>query len=104
MKLRVDNQRDKTLQQQAIDDIQVKLTGVRPTQTLLAPTQSLDPVGVGRATILTLYALLGLMAGVFAAFAAEFLAQARTPRWPTGNGAQSDQPETEVEAVMWETR
>jgi hypothetical protein len=106
VKLRVDQEREKTLQQQTIDDIQVKLTGVRPTQILLAPTRSLDPVGVGRKMIVLLYVMLGLMAGVFAAFALESVQQGKSRKQPARNGVQAEHIDTEVETetVTWGRR
>ena len=41
------------------------------------PVRSLEPVGPGRAVILALFGILGLILGIFAAFFAEFLAKAR---------------------------
>ncbi len=104
VKLRVDNERERQLQQQTIADLEAKLAGVRSTAILTPPTQLLDPVGVGRKIVVALYALLGLMGGVFAAFIVEFINGARTRPLAAGNGAQTEQPETEVEAVMWERR
>ncbi|MEW6683045.1 MAG: hypothetical protein AB1451_08990 [Nitrospirota bacterium] len=106
VKLRVDNEREKALQQQVITDIETKLTGIRTTVVLTPPARLPDPAGVGRGTIVALYALLGLMAGVFTAFLAEFLQQARSRRYPAGNGAQAEHLDTDVEteAVMWGRR
>ncbi|MFZ5875345.1 MAG: hypothetical protein ACOYXU_02935 [Nitrospirota bacterium] len=104
VKLRVDNERDRQLQQQTISDIENKLAGVRTTAILTSPARLPDPAGVGRRTVLMLYAVLGVMAGVFAAFIAEFMDQARTRLRTASNGAHPEQPEPEVEAVMWESR
>jgi LPS O-antigen subunit length determinant protein (WzzB/FepE family) len=106
VKLRADHDREKSLQEQTINDLEVKLAGVRPTKIFLTPTRSIDPVGVARTTIVALYTLLGLMVGVFAAFLTEFMVQTRTQHRPhSGNGAQPEQQsEPEVETVMWESR
>jgi hypothetical protein len=102
VKLRVDNERDKALQQQVIADVDSKLAAIRTTAILTPPTRLPDPAGVGRGTIVALYALLGLMAAVFAAFLVEFLQQA-THRGSPRDPLRPDQLETEVETetVMW---
>ena len=87
VKLRVDHEREKVLQQQTIDDIDAKIAGVRPTRVLLAPAASLDPVGAGKKALLAVYGLVGLIGGIVAAFFAEFVATTRAQLRASGNGA-----------------
>ena len=77
VKLRVDHERDIALQQQAIGEIEAKIAALRGTHPLLAPMQSLEPTGTGRRVIVAVAAVLGLVGGLFMAFVAEFLGNAR---------------------------
>jgi hypothetical protein len=104
VKFRVDNERERLLQQQTIADIETKLAGVRTTEIITPAARLPDPVGAGRRTIVALYVLLGMMAGVFAAFIADVIARARTRQPAAGNGAHPEQPEPDVEVAMWESR
>lgn len=104
VKLRVDNERDQQLQQHAISDIESKLAGVRTTAILTSPARLPDPVGVGRKAVIALYTLLGLTAGVLAAFVAESIQRATVRPWVAEGRPHPGRPETEVETVMWETR
>lgn len=103
VKLRVDNERERQLQQQAIADVENKLGSVRATAILTPPARSSEPAGVGRAVVVLLYAILGTMAGVFAAWLAESFQRA-PPRPVSGNGIRDQETEAEVETVMWERR
>jgi hypothetical protein len=87
VKLRVDHEREKALQQQTIDDIDAKIAGVRPTRVLLAPAASFDPTGAGKKAILAVYGLLGLIGGIVAAFFAEFVATTRAQLRASGEGS-----------------
>jgi LPS O-antigen subunit length determinant protein (WzzB/FepE family) len=68
------------------DDRLMVLNGLRavagPTQVRRPPTVSDEPVSSGPAQIIAIGAVLGLMLGVFAAFFAEFLVNARAQRGP----------------------
>jgi|GEM_PF-3050580 len=67
-----------------IDDRLMVLNGLRamagPTQVQRPPTVSDEPVSSGPEQIIAIGAVLGLMLGVFAAFFAEFLVNARAQR------------------------
>ncbi len=87
VKLRADHEREKALQQQTIDDIDAKISAVRPTRVLLAPAASFDPTGTGKKAILAVYGLLGLIGGIVAAFFAESVASTRAQLRVSGEGA-----------------
>ncbi len=64
-------------QKQVILEAKAKLNELRDTRTLGVAVRSVDPKGQGKAIILALSAVLGLMAGTVLAFAAEFVSKAR---------------------------
>ena len=72
-----DLERDRAMQQEIISANETQLSRIRGTRVIVGPARSLEPVGPGRAVILTLAGVLGLVLGIFAAFFAEFLAKAR---------------------------
>ena len=72
-----DVKRDMTTQQEQISTIEMGLRSIRETRLIIGPARSLEPVGPGRAVILALAGVLGLILGIFAAFFAEFLTKAR---------------------------
>jgi len=75
-----DVKRDITTQQQQIFTIELRLRSIQETRVLVGPARSLEPVGPGRAVILALAGVLGLILGVLAAFFAEFLTKVRAAR------------------------
>ncbi len=72
-----DLERDRAMQQEIISANETQLSRIRGTRVIVGPARSLEPVGPGRAVILTLAGVLGLVLGIFAAFFAEFLQRAR---------------------------
>ncbi|MEX0385327.1 Wzz/FepE/Etk N-terminal domain-containing protein [Spiribacter pallidus] len=70
----------------AVEDRLMVLDGLRaeagPTKVQRPPTASDEPVSSGPEQIIAIGAVLGLMLGVFAAFFAEFLVNARAQRGP----------------------
>jgi len=77
VKLRVDHEREIDLHQQTIAEIEAKIAALRGTHPLLAPMQSLEPTGTSRRFIVAMAGVLGLIAGLFAAFGAELFRNAR---------------------------
>ena len=69
--------RTKVTQLETISALETRLSSIRETRVIVGPARSLEPVGPGRAVILVLAGVLGLLLSVFAAFFAEFLAKAR---------------------------
>lgn len=76
-KLEIDRTRQQQDQQQVVNELEARLANLRKTEVVLPPTKSPNPVGPGKALILALALLAGLMLGVVAAFLAEFSAKAR---------------------------
>jgi len=72
-----DLERDKAMQQEKKSALETGLRSIRETRVLVGPVRSLEPVGPGRAVILALAGVLGLILGIFAAFFAEFLVKVR---------------------------
>lgn len=72
-----DVERYMTTQKEIISAIEIRLSSMRETRVIVGPARSLESVGPGRAVILALAGVLGLILGIFAAFFAEFLAKAR---------------------------
>ncbi len=64
-------------QQQKIDGINFKLKGLRDTQPLTQPLQSLEPVGIGKKLIVIISLMAGLFIGIFSVFFLEFLSRVR---------------------------
>ncbi len=73
-----DNSREQQEQTAEIAKIQAAVNNMRETRMLIAPMQSTEPVGTGRATIVMISAVAGLFAGIFAAFIVAFVSKART--------------------------
>ncbi|MCG2634290.1 MAG: Wzz/FepE/Etk N-terminal domain-containing protein [Gammaproteobacteria bacterium] len=65
------------MQRQKVDQLVALIENMRPTRIIQIAAQSEKPTSPGKAAILALSGLLGLMVGVFMAFLAEFLANAR---------------------------
>lgn len=76
-KLLIDHDQAQEMQQQEIAKVQNKLDNLRPTRTLGVAVKSLKPTGPGKALLLALSGVLGMMGGVFAAFFVEFLSRVR---------------------------
>jgi len=76
-KLQLEHQNDILIHQQKIDDINFKLKGLRDTQPLTQPMQSLEPVGTGKKLIVIISLIAGLFVAVFCVFFLEFLAKAK---------------------------
>ena len=72
-----DVERAKITQQEKISEVENRLRSIRDTRAIVAPARSMKPIGPGRAAVLALAGVLGLILGIFAAFFAEFLAKAR---------------------------
>jgi len=65
------------LQDQVKTKLGNPLVSLSETHALLPPMRSLEPKGLGKASIIPLSLVLGLMLGVFAAFVAEFFSRVR---------------------------
>ncbi len=71
------NLRDQSEKRDEMAKLDIELANFQDTRALAPPMQSPSPVGTGRKVIVILALVLGLMAGVFAAFFREFLSQVR---------------------------
>jgi uncharacterized protein involved in exopolysaccharide biosynthesis len=67
-----DNLRSQTELQEKLQELQAKIVNIRYTRSILPTIRSLEPGGAGKLTIIALSLILGLAAGIFAAFVAEF--------------------------------
>jgi len=76
-KMRLDHESSILIQQQKISNIQFMLKGLRDTQPLTLPMQSLKPVGMEKKIIVIISLLAGLFAGVFSIFFLEFLSKTK---------------------------
>ncbi len=72
-----DNLRERQEQSAEIAKAQIVMDNMRETRMLIAPMRSAAPVGVGRAIIVMLSAVVGFFAGIFAAFIAAFIRKMR---------------------------
>lgn len=72
-----DNARAQEANKAEIARLDLVLKNFRETRAIIEPTESVEPVGVGKAAIAVLGVLLGGMLAVFAVFIAEFLSSAR---------------------------
>lgn len=77
VKLNVDHEQAQNLQKQNIAQIENKISALRPSRALATAVRSLKPAGPGKAIILALSAILGLMGGVLLAFVVEFFRRIR---------------------------
>jgi len=75
--IQLEHQNNLLIQQQKIDKISYQLKGLRDTQSLTSPMQSLEPVGVGKKIIVVISLLAGLFVGVFAVFFFEFISKVK---------------------------
>jgi Chain length determinant protein len=76
-KLQLEHKNSILMQQQKIDEIAIRLKGLRDTQTLTAPMQSLKSVGAGKILIVIISLFAGLFVGIFSVFFLEFLSKAK---------------------------
>ncbi len=76
-KMLQDYEKSLIMQQQKIDTISYNLKGLRDTQTLTAPMQSLEPVGMGKSVIVVISLCTGLFIGIFCVFFLEFLSKVK---------------------------
>jgi len=60
-------------QQQAVENIQLKLNGLQATRALSEPLKSIDPVGPGKKLIVIISLVIGVFIAVFFAFGREFM-------------------------------
>ncbi len=72
-----DHKKSLIIQQQKIDAISYSLKGLRDTQALTIPMQSLEPVGIGKSVIVIISLIAGLFVGVFSVFFLEFLSKVK---------------------------
>ncbi len=63
-----ENAREQQEQVAEIARIQAAINNMRETRMLMAPMRSVDPIGVGKAAIVLVTAIAGLLLGVLAAF------------------------------------
>jgi len=77
VKMQLDHENSVLVQKQKIDGLAYKLKGLRDTQTLTEPMQSLKPVGTGKKLIVMMSFIAGLFVAVFAVFFLEFIAKAK---------------------------
>ncbi len=63
-----ENAREQQEQIAEIARIQAAINNMRETRMLMAPMRSVDPIGVGKATIVLVTAVAGLLLGILAAF------------------------------------
>lgn len=73
-----DNSREQQEQAAEIAKIQAAVNNMRETRVLIAPMRSVDPVGVGKATIIMMSAIVGLFSGIFSAFVLALVCKARS--------------------------
>ena len=89
-KIRFDGARGQADQEQVVNDLEARLRGFRETRVVLPPMQSLAPaVAVATITLvatLSIAGFLGIALGIFAAFGAEFIANARKKMSENGLG------------------
>jgi len=64
-----ENSREQQEQAAEVAKIQAAVNNMRETRMLMAPMRSVDPIGVGKATIVLVSAIAGLLLGILAAFA-----------------------------------
>jgi len=76
-KVQLEHKNSILTQQQKIDGLRFKLKGLKDTQSLTPPMQSLEPVGIGKKIIVVISLLAGLFMGVFSVFFLEFLSKTK---------------------------
>jgi LPS O-antigen subunit length determinant protein (WzzB/FepE family) len=67
-----ENLRNQTELQERLQELQAKIVNVRYTRPILPTIRSIEPEGIGKPVVIALAVILGLMAGLFTAFVAEF--------------------------------
>lgn len=72
-----DNQRAQSEMLLLIDNARMQLANVRETSAVVSPMRSLDPVGLGKTTMVMLSGLIGLFLGIITALFVEFAAMTR---------------------------
>lgn len=72
-----DNRRAQSEMIRLIDNVREQLTNMRETSAVVPPMRSLNPVGLGKETTITLSALVGLFLGVIVALFVDFASRAR---------------------------
>jgi len=77
VKMQQDHENSILVQKQKINGLTYKLKGLRDTQTLTEPMQSLKPVGTGKKLIVVMWFVAGLFMAVFAVFFLEFISKAK---------------------------
>jgi LPS O-antigen subunit length determinant protein (WzzB/FepE family) len=77
-------ERDRAHQLQVVRELEARLEGTRETQIIAGPSRHLKVEGPGKAVILALSMVLGLMFGVFMAFFTQFLTIAGREPEPEG--------------------
>ncbi len=73
-----DNSREQQEQAAEIAKIQAAVNNMRETRMLIAPMRSADSVGVGKATIILMSAIVGLFSGIFSVFVVALVLKARS--------------------------
>jgi len=77
VKMQLDHENSILVQKQKIDGLVYKLKGLRDTQTLTEPMQSLKPVGTGKKLIVMMWLAAGFFVAIFAVFFLEFISKAK---------------------------
>jgi len=77
VKMQLDHENSILVQKQKIEAISYKLKGLRDTQTLTEPMQSLKPVGTGKKLMVMMSLVAGLFVAIFAVFFLEFISKAK---------------------------
>jgi LPS O-antigen subunit length determinant protein (WzzB/FepE family) len=67
-----ENLRSQTELQEKLQELQAKIVNVRYTRSILPTIRSMESEGPGKPVIMVLAVVFGLIAGIFAAFVAEF--------------------------------
>lgn len=71
------NRRDQAQKRSELQTVETKIAKLRGTQAIVPTMRSRNPTGAGKAVIMVLAAVAGLMLAVFAAFFTEFLGKVR---------------------------
>jgi len=75
-KLHIDHKKQLNIQVLAIEELESQTSGMQPTQVLRPAGKSITPEGSGKTANIAVGLLIGLLLGVFTAFAAEFITKA----------------------------
>jgi uncharacterized protein involved in exopolysaccharide biosynthesis len=67
-----ENLRSQTELQEKLQELQAKIVNVRYTRSILPTIRSMESESPGKSVIMALAVVFGLIAGIFAAFVAEF--------------------------------